>query len=41
VRSIYTWREMEIHSPAYFIDPSFVAALDRSGYIDSLYRPHP
>jgi NitT/TauT family transport system substrate-binding protein len=38
VRSIYTWREMEIHPPSYFIDPSFVAALDKSGYIDSLYR---
>jgi NitT/TauT family transport system substrate-binding protein len=38
VRSIYTWREMEIHSAAYFIDPSFVTALDQSGYIDSLYR---
>jgi ABC-type nitrate/sulfonate/bicarbonate transport system substrate-binding protein len=38
VRSIYAWREMEIHPDAYFIDPSFVAALDQSGYIDSLYR---
>jgi ABC-type nitrate/sulfonate/bicarbonate transport system substrate-binding protein len=41
VRSIYTWREMQIHSEAYFIDPSFVAALDRSGYIDGLYRKTP
>jgi len=41
VRSTYTWREMEIHPPSYFIDPSFVAALDKSGYIDGLYRKHP
>lgn len=39
VRSIYTWREMEIHPPEYFIDSSFIAALDKSGYIDGLYRP--
>jgi NitT/TauT family transport system substrate-binding protein len=37
VRSIYTWREMAIHPPSYFIDPSFVTELDRSGYIDGLY----
>lgn len=41
VRSIYTWREMEIHPASYFIDPSFVAALDRSGYIDGLYAKRP
>ena len=41
VRSIYTWREMEIHPPDYFIDSSFVAALDKNGYIDSLYQKHP
>jgi ABC-type nitrate/sulfonate/bicarbonate transport system substrate-binding protein len=38
VRSIYTWREMVIHPPNYFIDRSFVADLDRSGYIDALYQ---
>ncbi len=38
VRSIYRWREMQIHPPSWFIDPSFVAALDRSGYIDGLYK---
>lgn len=38
VRSIYRWREMQIHPAGYFIDPSFVAALDKSGYIDGLYR---
>lgn len=41
VRSIYTWREMEVHPPSYFIDPSFVAALDKSGYIDGLYKKSP
>jgi NitT/TauT family transport system substrate-binding protein len=38
VRKIYMWREMQIHDASYFIDPSFVAALDTSGYIDSLYK---
>jgi NitT/TauT family transport system substrate-binding protein len=37
VRSIYTWREMVVHPASYFIDPSFVTTLDRSGYIDGLY----
>jgi NitT/TauT family transport system substrate-binding protein len=38
VRQMYTWREMEIHPVSYFLDPSFVADLDKSGFIDSLYR---
>jgi NitT/TauT family transport system substrate-binding protein len=38
VKQMYTWREMQIHPAGYFLDPSFVAALDRSGYIDSLYK---
>ena len=38
VKQMYTWREMQIHPDSYFIDPSFVAAFDRSGYIDTLYR---
>jgi NitT/TauT family transport system substrate-binding protein len=37
MQSIYTWREMTMRAPEDFIDPSFVAALDKSGYIDSLY----
>ena len=41
VRSIYTWREMQVHPESYFIDPSFIAALDKSGYIDSLYKKVP
>ncbi len=38
VRSLYTWREMEIHPVSYFIDASFMQDLDRSGAIDALYR---
>jgi NitT/TauT family transport system substrate-binding protein len=37
MQSIYTWREMTIRKPEDFTDPSFVAELDKSGYIDSLY----
>jgi ABC-type nitrate/sulfonate/bicarbonate transport system substrate-binding protein len=37
VRALYTWREMQVHPASYFLDPSFVASLDRSGYIDGLY----
>jgi NitT/TauT family transport system substrate-binding protein len=37
MQSVYTWREMTIHRPEDFTDPSFVAELDKSGYIDSLY----
>jgi NitT/TauT family transport system substrate-binding protein len=38
MQSVYTWREMVIHQPEDFTDPSFVAALDQSGYIDGLYK---
>jgi NitT/TauT family transport system substrate-binding protein len=38
MQSVYTWREMAIHQPEDFTDPSFVAELDKSGYIDGLYR---
>ena len=37
MQSIYTWREMTIRNPEDFTDPSFIAELDRSGYIDRLY----
>jgi NitT/TauT family transport system substrate-binding protein len=37
MQSVYAWREMTSHAPEDFTDPSFVAALDKSGYIDSLY----
>ncbi|HLH98890.1 MAG TPA: ABC transporter substrate-binding protein [Xanthobacteraceae bacterium] len=38
MQTIYTWREMVRHQPEDFTDPSFIAALDTSGYIDSLYH---
>jgi len=38
MQSVYTWREMTSRKPADFTDPSFVAELDHSGYIDSLYK---
>ncbi|HWF96409.1 MAG TPA: ABC transporter substrate-binding protein [Xanthobacteraceae bacterium] len=38
MQSVYTWREMTSRKPEDFTDPSFVAELDHSGYIDSLYR---
>jgi hypothetical protein len=38
VQSVYIWREMTSRKPEDFTDPSFVAALDQSGYIDGLYK---
>ena len=38
MQSIYDWREMTIRAPSDFADSSFVADLDKSGYIDSLYK---
>jgi ABC-type nitrate/sulfonate/bicarbonate transport system substrate-binding protein len=38
MQSIYSWREMEIRNPQDFADPTFVAALDKSGFIDGLYE---
>jgi NitT/TauT family transport system substrate-binding protein len=38
MQSVYTWREMTNRKPEDFTDPSFVAALDQSGYIDGLYK---
>jgi NitT/TauT family transport system substrate-binding protein len=38
MQSVYTWREMTSRRPEDFTDPSFVAALDQSGYIDGLYK---
>jgi ABC-type nitrate/sulfonate/bicarbonate transport system substrate-binding protein len=35
---VYDYREMRLHQPEDFYDASFVAELDRSGYIDSLYK---
>jgi NitT/TauT family transport system substrate-binding protein len=38
VIKIYRYREMQIHKPEDFYDDSFVRDLDRSGYIDALYK---
>jgi NitT/TauT family transport system substrate-binding protein len=38
MQSVYTWREMASRNPEDFTDPSFIAALDKSGYIDGLYN---
>jgi NitT/TauT family transport system substrate-binding protein len=38
VMQIYDSREMRMRRPEDFYDASFVTALDRSGYIDGLYR---
>ena len=36
--SVYDYREMQVHAPEDFYDASFVADLDKSGYIDGLYQ---
>ncbi|HWG05308.1 MAG TPA: ABC transporter substrate-binding protein, partial [Beijerinckiaceae bacterium] len=38
MQSVYDWREMTIRKPEDFADSSFIADLDKSGYIDSLYK---
>jgi NitT/TauT family transport system substrate-binding protein len=38
VRKIYTYREMQVHPATYFYDDLYVGAVDRNGYIESLYR---
>jgi hypothetical protein len=35
---VYDYREMRIHKAEDFYDASFVEALDKSGYIDGLYK---
>ena len=35
---IYDYREMRIHRPYDFYDASFISELDKSGYIDGLYK---
>jgi ABC-type nitrate/sulfonate/bicarbonate transport system substrate-binding protein len=35
---VYDYREMRLHKAEDFVDASFVAELDKSGYIDGLYR---
>lgn len=38
VMAVYDYHEMRQHRPEDFYDASFVAALDKSGYIDALYK---
>jgi ABC-type nitrate/sulfonate/bicarbonate transport system substrate-binding protein len=35
---VYDYREMRLHQPEDFYDASFMTEVDRSGYIDSLYK---
>jgi len=35
---VYNYREMRVHKPDDFYDASFIAELDKSGYIDGLYK---
>jgi NitT/TauT family transport system substrate-binding protein len=41
VMATYTYHEMARHSPEDFYDASFIAELDKSGYIESLYKNAP
>jgi hypothetical protein len=38
VLSLFTYRELKQSKPEDFYDASFIAELDKSGYIDSLYK---
>jgi ABC-type nitrate/sulfonate/bicarbonate transport system substrate-binding protein len=38
MQSVYTWRAITRKNPEDFVDASFVTELDKSGYIDSLYK---
>jgi NitT/TauT family transport system substrate-binding protein len=38
MQQVYNWREMRRHKLTDFYDASFVTELDKSGYIDSLYK---
>jgi NitT/TauT family transport system substrate-binding protein len=38
MQSVYTWRAIAKKKPEDFVDASFVTELDKSGYIDSLYK---
>ena len=38
MQSVYKWREITRFKPEDFVDASFVTELDKSGYIDSLYK---
>jgi ABC-type nitrate/sulfonate/bicarbonate transport system substrate-binding protein len=38
MQSVYKWRAITMKKPEDFVDASFVTELDKSGYIDSLYK---
>jgi NitT/TauT family transport system substrate-binding protein len=38
MQTVYTWRAISRKKPEEFVDASFVTELDKSGYIDSLYK---
>ena len=38
MQKVYTWREITRYKPEEFGDASFITELDKSGYIDSLYK---
>jgi len=38
MQKVYTWREISKYKPEEFVDASFITELDKSGYIDSLYK---
>ena len=38
MQAVYTWRAIIRKKPEEFVDASFVTELDKSGYIDSLYK---
>lgn len=38
MQSVYTWRAITQPKPEDFVDASFITELDKSGYIDSVYK---
>jgi ABC-type nitrate/sulfonate/bicarbonate transport system substrate-binding protein len=38
MREVYHWRALDRAKPSQLADASFIRALDKSGYIDSLYK---
>jgi len=38
MQTVYTWRAITKKKPEEFVDASFITELDKSGYIDSLYK---
>ena len=38
MHKVYDWRALDLSKPQDFADSSYIAALDKSGFIDSLYK---